>query len=191
MPQDWDAMALVGVVARPHGLRGQVVVNPETDFPDDRFRAGAIVFVRRGTDVQPLTVASARLHQGRPVIGIAGIASVDDARGLAGLEIRVPVEWLERLPAGSFYRHDLVGCEVVTGAGTIVGVVRSVDGAADGSRLSVGSERGEILIPLAAAICVEVDLSRRRVVVDPPDGLLELNWPTGSGPAGRATRRRQ
>ncbi len=175
MPQDWDAMALVGVFARPHGLCGQVIVNPETDFPADRFRAGAQIFVRRGAVVQPLTIVAVRLHQGRPVVGIDGVSSMDDARCLGGLEIRVPVDWLERLPPGSFYRHDLVGCEVMTGAGARIGVVQSVDGAADGSRLSVVGERGEILIPLASAICVEVDVVARRVVVEPPDGLLELN----------------
>ena len=55
-----------------------------------------------------------RFQQGRPVIGLDGVETMNDAEALAGAELRVPVERLAPLPAGTFYRHDLVGCEVET-----------------------------------------------------------------------------
>src|SRR3954470_19808531 len=87
---EWDDAILVGVVARTHGNRGEVVVNPETDFPEERFKPGAQLMAR-GTDgsQSTLEVATMRMHQGRPVILFAGITSMNDAELLAGLELRV------------------------------------------------------------------------------------------------------
>jgi len=164
-------MALVGTIARPHGIRGQVIVNPETDFLEERFRPGATLFTSRGA----LTLTTARFQNGRPVIGIEGVETVDDAEKLAGLELRVPMEELAALPPGTFYRHDLVGCQVVNGDGGTIGTVSGVEGTAGGSRLVVAGAKGEILIPLATDICRTIDVAGRRIVIDAPDGLLDLN----------------
>ena len=86
----WDDAILIGVVARTHGNRGEVIVNAETDFPAERFRQGAQLMTRRkdGSDAT-LEVATMRMHQGRPVILFAGIASMNDAELLAGQELRI------------------------------------------------------------------------------------------------------
>ena len=172
---NWDDMAVVGRIARSHGIRGQVIVNVETDFPEERFRSGSEVFVDRCGEVEPLTLTTVRFHQGRPIVGIAGIDSIDEAQGLAGLELRVPAERLVRLPAGTFYRHDLVGCRVETREGEAVGVVKQVEGTIDASRLVVASGGDEILIPLTVAICTGINADAKRIVIEPPEGLLELN----------------
>jgi 16S rRNA processing protein RimM len=172
---DWEEMATVGRVARAHGIRGQVIVNLETDFPEERFQPGAELFVKRDGRVQALTIAAVRFHQGRPVIAIAGVEDMNAASALAGIELRVPRAWLAALPGGTFYRHDLVGCEVETGRGTRVGVVTAVEGDMGGSRLVVETPRGELLVPLAAEICPTIDPAAKRIVIEPPDGLLELN----------------
>src|SRR5215208_348041 len=99
----WDDMAVVGRIARAHGIRGQVIVNPDTDFPEHRFRAGAELFVHRGGAIQPITVTTVRIHQGRPVIGIEGVDTMSDAEALAGVELRVPQDRLMELPAGTYY----------------------------------------------------------------------------------------
>ena len=78
-------MAVVGRIARAHGIRGQVIVNPETDFPDERFQPGAEVFVERGGRVEPLTITTARFHRPRPVVGIDGFDTMTAAETLAGL----------------------------------------------------------------------------------------------------------
>ena len=175
MSARWEDMALVGTIARAHGIRGQVIVNPETDFPDERFQPGAELFIERGGQIETLTVISARFHRERPVIGIAGVETMNDAEALAGLELRVPVEALTRLPAGMFYHHDLVGCQVVTGAGEAIGLVERVEGTQSGGRLVVAGANGEILIPLVTDICRTIDVGLKRIVIEPPAGLLELN----------------
>ena len=168
-------MAGVGRIARAHGIRGQVIVSLETDFPEERFRLGAELFVERNGAIQALTLTSVRFHRHRPVVGIAGVETMTEAEALAGRDLRVPVDRLAPLPGGTFYRHDLIGCRVETPTGELVGTVETVEGTLGGSRLVVAATRGEVLIPLVAAICTTIDPAAKRIVVDPPAGLLDLN----------------
>ena len=168
-------MAVVGRIARAHGNRGSVIVNSESDFPHERFRPGAELFVERGGAVEALTLTSVRFQGERPVIAIAGVETMDAAEALAGLELRVPIGSLVMPPPGLFYRHDLVGCRVETEAGEPVGVVREVEGTLGGNRLVVAAAADEVLIPLAVEICTLIDPAGKRIVIAPPAGLLDLN----------------
>jgi 16S rRNA processing protein RimM len=172
---EWDRMVLVGRIARPHGIRGHVIVTPETDFVADRFRTGATFWTRSDRGHEVLTVDSVRVQNGRPVIGFEGFDRIEDVERLAGLDLRVPEDSLLPLESGAYYLHDLVGCAVVTMSGEPVGEVKRVEGGAGASVLSVEGRRGEVLVPLAADICVEVDIPGRRIRINPPEGLLELN----------------
>ena len=174
---DWDDAILVGVVARTHGNRGEVILNAETDFPEVRFHRGARRMARGKDGVPgPLEVASMRMHQGRPVILFAGIASMNEAESLAGTELRIAETAgdNELLGRGEYFHRDLIGCTVVTESGEAVGSVASVEGDGHATRLVVRSRRGEVLIPFADAICA-VDVAGKRITVRPPEGLLELN----------------
>jgi len=175
VPLNWEAMALVGIIARAHGLKGQVIVNLETDFPDTRFRPGAELFINRGGVVEPVTITTVRFHRQRPVIGLRGVDDMNAAIALAGSELRVPVEQLAPLPEGMFYQHDLVGCQVETRSGDRIGTVTAVEGDAAGSRLVVDTPGGDVLVPLALDICPTIDPGHKRIVIEPPEGLLELN----------------
>jgi 16S rRNA processing protein RimM len=175
---NWDEMAVVGQIARPHGIRGQVIVNLDTDFPHDRFRPGAELFVRRSTgaaDAESLIIETVRFQHERPVIAFQGVDDMNAAIRLAGSELRVPVERLAPLPPATFYRHDLVGCVVETVAGARVGEVSEVEGSMALSRLVVATPGGEVLVPMVADICQSIDVAGKRIVIAPPDGLLELN----------------
>lgn len=168
-------MVLVGIVARTHGRHGQVIVNLETDFPEQRFREGATLFARRGKGpIETLRVTSVRFQQGRPILGLAGISSIDESERLAGAELRVPASEQDELPEGTFYHHQLIGCDVVTAAGEHLGKVVAVEGAGGASRLVVRGTRREVLIPLAQELC-KVDVAAKRIVVTPPEGLLDLD----------------
>jgi 16S rRNA processing protein RimM len=174
---DWDDAILIGVIARTHGNRGEVIVNPETDFPEQRFREGARLLTREqdGT-AGTLEVATMRMHQGRPVILFKGIGSMDDAELLAGRELRIAEDAgdADLLEEGEFFHRDLIGCAVVTESGDPIGDVTAVEGNRAATRLVVRGGRNEVLIPLADEICT-VDLEARRITVRPPAGLLELN----------------
>jgi 16S rRNA processing protein RimM len=171
----WSEMALVGTIARAHGNRGQVIVDLATDFPDERFQPGAEVFIERDGRIEALRLTAVRFQHERPVMTIDGVETMDDAEALAGRELRVPVDRLVALPEGTFYRHDLIGCRVVTVDGRDVGAVSDVQGELTGSRLVIAGARGEILIPLVSEICTTVDPAAKRIVIAPPEGLLDLN----------------
>ncbi len=177
----WDALAVVGRVARAHGNRGQVIINPETDFPEQRFRDGNVLYANIDGRARSFRIVAARFHAGRPVVLLGGVETMTQAETLAGVELRVPETELATLPPGTYYHHQLVGCAVRTADGTPVGTVAEVRRAAGAHRLLVrprGEAPGadaEIEVPLVESICVRVAPEHGLIVVDPPDGLLELN----------------
>jgi len=168
-------MILVGFVSRTHGNKGQVILKSESDFAEQRFRPGARVFARVGHGpTEALEITSARFQQGRPIVGFAGFSTIGEAERLAGAELRIPETEQEPLPEGAYYHHQLVGCEVVLPSGETLGQVSAVQGDGQATRLVVKSQRSEVLIPLADEICA-VDIAAKRIVVTPPEGLLEVN----------------
>ena len=174
-PADWDEMVVVGRIARPHGLRGQLVVSPDTDFVAERFRVGGMLWTRSDGRQEALTITSARIQKGRPVVAFEGFESIEAVERLTGQELRIPEALLQPLEPGRYYEHQLVGCTAETANGRRIGMVTRVESGPGGSHIVVLGERGEILVPLVPHICVDVDLEGRRVRIDPPEGLLELN----------------
>lgn len=170
-------MLLVGMVARTHGIKGEVVVNPTTDFAEIRFAAGAELLGRPAAGGVPelLQVQTFRMHHGRPLVTFGNTPTISEAERFAGWELRVPAEAQQPLPAHVYYHHELVGCEVRTGEDEVVGVVKAIDGDGQAVRLVIAAATGgEVLVPFTQAFC-EVDVAARRIVVRPPEGLLEAN----------------
>ena len=190
----WEDMVVVGRIARPHGLRGEVLIAPDTDFPDVRFAEGAVLFARRGETLISLEIDRSRVHAGKPLVGFRGLERLEDVEGL-GRELRVPESALVRLPDGEYYWFQYVGAPVQTDAGEPVGTVVRVEPTGGSGMLvvqpggsgggPVGRSDDEIQIPLTPSMCpvLRPDL----IVVRPPDGLLELN---ARGPRRRAHRHR-
>jgi 16S rRNA processing protein RimM len=168
-------MVLVGRVARPHGIRGQVIITPETDFVEDRFQAGAILWCQTARGIERLSIDSMRVQKGRPIVGFEGFTRIEDVERLAGVELRVPEQALQPLGDGAYYHPQLIGCVVDTVGGERVGDVVGVSGGSSGSLLEIVGPRGQVLIPFAVDICVEIDVQAKRIRIDPPEGLLDVN----------------
>ena len=184
--EPWDTMVVVGRIARAHGNRGDVIVNLETDFPERRFQVGQTLYLNVDHGAHPYRIEAVRFQAGRPVVALGGVATISQAEALADQELRVPEATSPALPVGTYYQRDLVGCRVTTTAGAFIGTVVDVRGQAGVNRLVVEpvgrdrTDRGvgnddEIEVPLAEPICVSVEPARGAIVIDPPDGLLELN----------------
>jgi 16S rRNA processing protein RimM len=172
---EWEEMVLVGFVARTHGNKGQVILKSESDFAEQRFRPGARVLARIGNGpIEALEVVSVRFQQAKPIVGFGGFSTISEAERLTGAELRIPESEQDPLPEGVYYHHQLIGCEVVTRSGDTLGRVSDVQGDGQATRLVVKGPRAEVLIPLAQEIC-EVDVAAKRIVVTPPEGLLEVN----------------
>jgi 16S rRNA processing protein RimM len=173
----WESMIVVGRIIRPQGRRGEVVVAPETDFAEARFAPGSALAIERDGAVGSLRVVESRFAGGRAVVLFEGVESIDDAEALRGHDLRIAAGDLHELPPGAYYVHDLAGCAVVV-AGAEVGRVERVEFGTGAPLLVVKTGRGEALIPFVAGICRAVDLARREIVVEPPEGLLDVNVPS-------------
>ena len=170
----WADMVIVGRVARPQGIRGDVIIDPATDFPEERFAEGASIFIERDGAAAPLIVAASRIHAGRPVVRFEAFESMDDAETLRGLELRVPESELATLPENVWYHHQLLGSRVRRKDGRGVGTVTGIQGPTERSILVIDGPDGQALVPLVAEFCT-VDVAGKVIEIDPPEGLLEVN----------------
>lgn len=178
MAEAWDDFVLVGIILRPHGLRGEVAIRPETDFPEQRFAVGTSLHVRgSGGDVETLIVRSMRAHLGRPLVAFEGRDTRDDVAPLALSELRVPESALIPLDDGEYYWYQYVGAPVETTDGAHVGRVLRVEPTGGAGMLVVDGPAGEVQVPLVRDLCPT--LTPERIVVQAPEGLIELNAPTG------------
>jgi 16S rRNA processing protein RimM len=165
---------VVGRVARAHGIAGEVSVDVRTDSPEVRFAEGVQLQtepVERG----PLTVRRARWHSGRLLVAFESVADRTAAEALRGTLLVVDSSTSPPVDADEFWDHDLGGLDVVTVSGAAIGVVADVLHPPGPDLLAVRRGDGtEVLIPFVREIVPTVDLNARRVVIDPPDGLLDL-----------------
>ena len=165
---------LVGIVRKPHGLAGEVSVESLTDFPE-RFAPGASVTWRRAAESRELRVASARSHHGRVLVAFEGVDGVDAARALQDGELSIPAAASTPPPEGFFYSHEVAGWDCVDTSGRRLGAAAGIEKAPGSPMLVVTRDDGsEALVPFVHGIVVEVNRERRRIVLDPPEGLMEL-----------------
>jgi 16S rRNA processing protein RimM len=167
---------VVARIGRPHGVRGEVTVEVRTDDPDLRFVPGAVLCTEPA-ERGPLTLAGMRWHREVLLLSFAGVGSREEAEELRGTELVVPVAELPPLEdPDEFYDHQLVGLAARLPDGTPLGEVVAV--RHEGTSLLVvrrpDGERDEVFVPFVAAIVPTVDVAGGFVVVDPPEGLLEL-----------------
>ncbi|WP_025273750.1 ribosome maturation factor RimM [Haloglycomyces albus] len=162
---------VVGRVAKPHGLKGEVAIEVHTDRPEERFTVGA----RAETDQESLTVESVRFHKGRPVVRFAEARGRDAAEKLRGRFLYMDVATDEDVDDDEIHDIDLIGMEVVEHDGDAVGTVRRVDhGPAHETLVVSRSDRGTALIPFVADMIIDIDVEEGVISVDLPDGLLDL-----------------
>lgn len=172
---DWDELVSIGRVARPQGRRGEVVINPMTDFPE-RFDELERVFLREDEgEVQELRLEASRQHLGRPVLKFEGISDISGAEQLSGKELRIPESELRPLPEGTYYHFQVVGCEVWDRDSGYLGRVENVMSTGGTDVLVVCGDAGELLIPLCADICRRIAPEERRIDIEAPDGLISIN----------------
>jgi 16S rRNA processing protein RimM len=170
-------------ILRPQGRRGEVAAEILTDFPDRLTRLKSVQLWNGRTEPRRVAVRSCWLSHsrgGQAIFHFEASDSISDAEKLVGLEVQIPHSERMSLPAGSFYVSDLIGCEVVESRScALIGRVREVQFPGEELKgtplLEIESPAGELLIPLAQAICIRIDTAAHRIEVNLPEGLRDLN----------------
>lgn len=166
---------VIGEITRAHGLGGELRVTPLTDHPERFDHVTECVLWDEPRDGrEPRRITRARLQEGAVLVSLAGCESVEAANALVGRYVALPESEALPLPPGQFYPWQLEGCRVLTEDGREVGTVTQVERSATQDRWVVRSDGREHLIPAVPEIVLDVDLAARRVVIRPPDGLLDL-----------------
>lgn len=179
MPAKEFSGVTVARILRPRGLRGELAAEILTDFPERLPKLRVVWLAGAKTAPREVRVRKCWLSPsrgGQAVFHFAGIDSVEAAEALRGLEVQVPIDERATPADGSYFVSDLVGCAVwEPGAAAALGVVRDVQFTGAAPLLAIDSPAGEILLPLAAEYCLQIDVKAKRIEARLPEGLRELN----------------
>lgn len=171
-----DFVTLAQIV-KTQGRHGEVAVEVHTDIPGRLHPGMKILALAKNGSRHELQIDDVWPHKNWLVLKFAGVDSISDAEALIGCEVQLPASERAQLEAGAFYVSDLVGCALFDG-GREVGVVSDVRfGAGEAPLLVVGSGKHEHEIPYAQAFLQRVDLEHKRIEMNLPEGLLEVNAP--------------
>lgn len=160
----------VGRILRPHGVRGEMRMEILTGYPE-RLSLHRVFYL--GPQARPYPVESVRFHQGAALIKLAGCDDRTTAESLRGLLVQIPLEDAVPLEEGEYYYFQVVGVEVFTDGGELLGQVVEVMETGANDVYVVRGPRGEVLIPAVEDVVRELDLTARRMVIVPIPGLLE------------------
>ncbi len=160
----------IGRILSPWGDAGRLKIDIATDFPE-RFALSSSVFVNR----QPAIIDGLQWHKGKAIIKLDIINDLSESSKLQGQLLEIHRSQLQALPEGRYYHFQLIGLEVWTTGGELLGEITDILTAAGNDTYIVGGPEGDILIPAAEDVIKSVDIKKGKLVIEPIKGLLELN----------------
>ena len=159
----------IGRILAPLGVEGKLKVKIETDFPQ-RFTSGAKVYINQ----QPMTIDSAEWHSGKLVIKLSTIDSIEEAQKLRGKPVEIPRSQAQPLTEGQYYHFQLIGLEVWTTEGELLGNITEILTTESNDIYIVHNAKGETLIPAIEDVVKSIDLDKGHVVIELIEGLISL-----------------
>jgi len=164
-------MYIIGYVVKPHGIRGEVKVQPISPDPD-RFYQLKKVFLRMDV-IQAYSIQKTRISNRFVFLKLSGVDSRNDAEILRDCEVLIEKKDLIDLPSDSYFIHDLIGCEMITKEGKIVGNVVDILQMASNDVYVVNDDSGkEILVPAIKDVIKEIDIKRKKIRVHLFEGII-------------------
>ena len=171
---------VVGHLNKPHGTKGELFAWPLTDHPESVYAPGVVLSSgdEKGKEpdpeLPPLRVETVRPFKKGYLVAFAGVHDRDQAELLRGRYLFQETEALAPLAEGEVFYHQLLGMQVVTTDGVALGQIAEVYELRPADLLEVHGPEGVVMIPFLNHIVVEVDTKEDRMIVDPPEGLLDL-----------------
>ncbi|HUF77255.1 MAG TPA: ribosome maturation factor RimM [Longimicrobiales bacterium] len=180
MGREDPRLLVVGHLNKPHGTKGELFVWPLTDHPESVYAPGtALIVADEGghepdPELPPLRIVAVRPFRSGYLVFFAGLRSREDAELLRGRYLLTELASVPPLEEGELFYHQLLGLEVVTKDGKLLGEIVEVYELRPAHLLEVHGPAGEVMIPFVQEIVVETDPEAGRMVIDPPEGLLDL-----------------
>jgi 16S rRNA processing protein RimM len=170
-----ESLVTVARAVRTRGLKGEVVAELLTDFPERFDELEELIAIKPDGSREIVELENYWLQNDRVILKVAGVDDPDSAKQIVGYEFAVPESERVSLPEDTFYDWELEGCAVQLITGETIGEVKSVLKTGGPEILLVLSEDGkERLVPLADDICIKIEPASKLIVIDPPEGLLDL-----------------
>lgn len=167
----------VGRIVNTFGIRGQLKVVADTDFAEERFRAGQqLVILQNDTVIETVTVAKSQTHKGTYLISLEGYDNINQVEAFKGCWLAISAEDQQALPEDEFYHHQIIGLKVVTTEGKVLGTIKEI--------LQLGSndvwvvkrqepKKKDALIPYISQVVQQVDLQKGEVLIELMEGLID------------------
>lgn len=168
-----ETRLVIGVVCGPHGVRGEARITSYLDDDLDLSGVEHIFLVPADGPPEQRRLIGSRVGPKGLILKIDGFDSPEEIAKIKGAKVEVDSDLLPPLEKDEYYWRDLIGLDVVTVEGVHVGTVKSIMPIGPQDLLAVDSGKGEVLIPAVEPIIVRVEIENRRIVIDPPEGLLE------------------
>lgn len=164
----------IGTIVNTHGIRGELKVKAITDFAEERFSKGAVVFRKDSNGYVAETMEKARMHKGMWLLTFAGVTNINDVEAFKGQDLYVSEDDRKELEDGEYYYSEIIGCEVQDEAGEVIGSVKEImeTGANDVWIVKRVSGK-DALIPVIPDVVKEVDVDNQKIVIDVLEGLLD------------------
>jgi 16S rRNA processing protein RimM len=163
-----DLLLAVGRVLRPHGVRGEMVLEVLTDFPE-RLAENETVYL--GEAAAPRLLRRVRFHRSRLLIELEDCLTLEAAEALRGQLVQIKEAQVAPLPPGRYYQHQIIGLEVIADTGEELGKVTEILETGANDVYVVTGAGGEVLLPALRSVVLEIDLAAHRMRVHLPEGL--------------------
>lgn len=169
---DW---IYVGKIVNTRGIKGEVKVVSQTDFPEQRFTKGAVLYVHdeKSSAYQPLIVAGYYHHKQFDFLTFDHHHSINEVEKYKGCSLYIPKDQLTELEGGDFYYHQIIGADVITDAGEHLGKVKEILSPGANDVWVVGTEGKDLLLPYIPDVVKAVDTQQNRITVHLIPGLID------------------
>ncbi|RKY78731.1 16S rRNA processing protein RimM [candidate division KSB1 bacterium] len=169
-----DELITIGVVVKPHGVRGELKVFSHTDNPRRFYRLTRIFLTSADSGYQPYVVEKVRVVSKWVLLKLKGIDSQNQAERFRGFEVQIPRRECVKLPKGAYYIFEVIGLNVFNTEGQQIGTVADVYTLPSNDVLVVETTtKKEVLIPAVKQVVKRIDIHKKQIIVEPIPGLLE------------------
>ncbi|MDA8414893.1 MAG: ribosome maturation factor RimM [Desulfobacteraceae bacterium] len=172
--RDSEELIPVGKIIGPHGIKGHLKLHSYSGNADSLIAARSVTLKSPAGSLQTYTIASFKTNSGKFIVGLQGLDDINQVEPLVGHEVCLRRDQLPGLEEGEYYWSDLIGLQVVTDSGTLLGSVTDIFETGSSDIYVVQGGEREYLIPAIADVIKTVDMAGGRIVITPLDGLLEL-----------------